>query len=602
MTQPTRLHQRLAEGKVARGVIFSANSPAAAEAFCGAVQPDFVAVDLQLAATTPTDAQHLLRAVQAVDRLITPMARVPNHDVYWIQQVLDAGYEVLVVPLVESAEQAQALVRATYWPPTGSRSFAGSIRAQVVGPGLEHGNERVLLLPQIESARGLEHLEEIVAVEGLSGVLLGPEDLNISCGWPRADCWSHPPFQNAADRVVETCRRNGKWPAIFTGAPLAAKKAGFSIIGFSGDLAHIRTVMATDVSTKLAELDQEGAADGEPVASHDAGAARIATYQQTVDRFNQWMVRHLEPAGRWPQASSATAYFSSVAYANYIGRRDVSTSMLRHVQEQYVDEQGRLRQEPERDRMITYVPAWYVPGAFDAEMFDLGTKILDEVLSFQCPRCGGFFAGALEREAGRGLIDLDSTGISIIAAARAGRVEAAVKGADFLLRLCAAQPRQEECFYTVWSEPEGLLTKGEHAPESSVLRWAQPGQYFWKVGLFTATMAHTYGVTGNGAYLDAGVALHRRAVEQSPDLWTNTFSHKMCWSAAMLHHLTGDPSYLDEACRFADHLVTLQQPDGAFHYPELWPAFPPPRWESLPNVGAQFALWIARCLNALKSA
>ena len=262
MTQPTRLHQRLADGKVAGGVIFMGNSPAVAEAFCAAVQPDFFAVELQHAAVTAADALHLLRAVQAVDGGVTPVARVPNHDVYWIQQVLDAGYEVVIVPLVESAEQARQLVRWTYWPPKGDRSYAGSIRAEMTGLGFEHGNERVLLLPQVESAKGLEHAEQIIAVEGVSGVLLGPLDLSISCGWPWTDSWSHGPFLDAAERVVTACRREGKLPAIFTGDHLAARRAGFRLVGFAGDIPHIRSQMAPDFAAKLAQLDQPDTVDG----------------------------------------------------------------------------------------------------------------------------------------------------------------------------------------------------------------------------------------------------------------------------------------------------------------------------------------------------
>ena len=592
MVGPTRLHQRLAEGRTAGGVIFSANSPALAEAFVNASRPDFFAVELQHAAVTPSDALHLLRSVHAIDPLITPMARVPNHDVYWIQQVLDAGYEVLVVPLVESAEQAEALVRAAYWPPKGDRSFAGSIRAQIVGMGLEHGNDRVILLPQIESARGLEHLDEIVAVEGVGGVLLGPEDLGVSSGWPRGNPWINPAFLDAAGVVTETCRRHNKLPAIFTGDPISASNAGFAIIGFAGDIPYVRTRMAGHVNATLDALHSDNSAE----------AQRIAAYEQAVSRFNKWMTSDLQPDGSWTEATSADAYFAAVPYANYTGRPDLAAAMLRHIERAYVDEQGQLIQQPNRDRMMTYPPAWLVSGAFDAGMFELGTKMIDYVLSFQCPGCGGFFAGVAEREAGEGPIDFDGTGISIIAAARAGRVEAAVKGADFLMKLCEAQPDPDDCFYTAWSHPEGLLTSGKDLPETTILRWAEATQHYYKTGILTVALAHAYSATGNQAYLDAAVTAHRRAVERATDLWTNTIAHKMCWSGTMLHAVTGEQSYLEEACRFADHLVTLQQPDGAFAYPEFWPTYPPPQWNSLPNIGAQFALWIARCLNALKGA
>ena len=335
-------------------------------------------------------------------------------------------------------------------------------------------------------------------------------------------------------------------------------------------------------------------------ASTGSSAERVAAYEQAVNRFNKWMTSEPQPDGSWPQATSADAYFSAVVYANYTGRPDLAASMLRHIERKYVDEQGQLRQQPSRDRMMTYTPAWLVSGAFDAGMFELGTKMIDYVLSFQCQECGAFFAGVPERQEGKGLIDFDGTGISTIAAARAGRVEAAVKGADFLMTLCEAQPDPNDCFYTTWSHPEGMLTGGKDLPETTILRWAEPTQHYYKIGILTVALAHAYSVTANRAYLDAAVAAHRRAIERATDLWTNTIAHKMCWSGTVLHAVTGDQSYLEDACRFADHLVTLQQHEGVFAYPEFWPTYPPPQWNSLPNIGAQFALWIARCLNALK--
>lgn len=352
--------------------------------------------------------------------------------------------------------------------------------------------------------------------------------------------------------------------------------------------------MATHVNARLDELHK-----GDPAAP-DCGAERIAAYERTVNRFSEWMTSELQPDGSWPRASSADAYFSAVAYAGYTGRPDVAASMLRHIEREYVDGQGQLRQQPNRDRMITYTPAWLVSGAFDAGMFEFGTKMIDYVLSFQCESCGGLFAGVAERDAGKGPIDFDGTGISIIAAARAGRVEAAVKGADFLMRLREAQPHPDDCFYTAWSQPAGLLTGAKEVPETTILRWSEPGQHYYKVGILAVGLAHAYSVTANRAYLDAAVAAHRHAIERGADLWTNTLAHKMCWSATVLGAITGDQSYLEGACRFADHLVTLQQPEGTFHYPEMWPTYPPPHWQGLPNVGGQFALWIARCLSALK--
>jgi 2-dehydro-3-deoxyglucarate aldolase/4-hydroxy-2-oxoheptanedioate aldolase len=215
---------------------------------------DFFATDLQHAPVDAQDSASILRAVQAVNADITPMVRLPDHSVYRIQQSLDIGYMGMIVPLVESASQAEALVRAAYYPPRGDRSFAGSIRAYLYGmePGV--ANDRTILLPQIESAKGLENAEEIIAVDGVTGILLGPEDLSLSCGWRGLDLWSHPPFLEAVERVVSLCRQYGKVSSILTAASEEARNAGFQVIGFGGDIAMVRLDLVALVNERLNRL------------------------------------------------------------------------------------------------------------------------------------------------------------------------------------------------------------------------------------------------------------------------------------------------------------------------------------------------------------
>ena len=252
----TRLHRCLDESRVAAGACAALNCPSAAELMVHGTDMDFVIVELQHAAVHADDALHLLRAIQAADPEVTPLVRLPNHDVYWIQQSLDGGYVGLIAPLVESAEQARELVKAAYFPPLGDRSVAMSIRASLYGEPLQMFNDRMILLPQIESARGLENAEEIIAVEGVTGVLLGPADLSMSCGWQDKDPWSHPPFLDAARQVVGLCKKYGKDAATLTGGFMEARNEGYNIIAFGGDQAFIRTALTASINEKAASLRQ----------------------------------------------------------------------------------------------------------------------------------------------------------------------------------------------------------------------------------------------------------------------------------------------------------------------------------------------------------
>jgi len=256
MKLTTRLHECLAEGRVAVGTFAALNSPEAVELLANGTELDFMGTDLQHGGISGRDSAHLIRALQAADPRVTPLVRLPNHEKYWIEQSLDAGYVGLIAPITESADQAEALVQRAYFPPVGARSMAGSIRASLYEDYFDTINDRLLLLPQVESAPGLAHVDEIVGVEGVSGVLLGPGDLSLSCGWAGEDLWSHPPFLEAAERVAAACRSRDRHAAILTGGNgiYAARDMGYNIIGIGSDAVHVRIGMTEDVRDRLARL------------------------------------------------------------------------------------------------------------------------------------------------------------------------------------------------------------------------------------------------------------------------------------------------------------------------------------------------------------
>jgi 4-hydroxy-2-oxoheptanedioate aldolase len=605
MQHETRLHRCIADRTIAAGFFTGLGSPALVDLLAHGTTLDFLAVELQHAPIDAAMCSALLRAMQTADPDVTPIVRLPDHSVYWIQQSLDAGYIGLIAPLVESADQARELVRAAYFPPIGARSFAGSVRASMYGIEPDQANEHLILLPQIESARGLEHVEEIVAVKGITGVLFGPEDMSLDCGWRGRDLWTHPPFMDAVERVVSACRKHDKPAATLTGAPLCARDAGFNIIGFGGDTGQVRIDMVTRCNEQVNAIHGSSSADNTTSTSVTAptgNASRRQAYRACIDRFNAWVGTNLRAgAAGWRHEASADAFFSLSVYGSQVGRRDWSLRALSHIQRNFIDEDGILKQGANRDQMTTYVPAWLAWASFDTEVLDLGVRLLDFICGFQDPSSGGFFAGEAERKSQKGLIDFDGTTISMVALARGGRVEPAVRGAEFLLNLREAQPAPDQQFCTAWSAPDTGLIEPQQAAATTILRWDQPQQHYYKVGLFVVALTHVYGVTGERRFLDAATTLYQDTVERAADLWTNTISHKMCWAAITLHSVTGQPEYIEHACLFADHLIGLQQSDGTFSYPEFWDRHPPDNLDLVPNIGPQFALWITRVLRVLEA-
>jgi hypothetical protein len=128
----------------------------------------------------------------------------------------------------------------------------------------------------------------------------------------------------------------------------------------------------------------------------------------------------------------------------------------------------------------------------------------------------------------------------------------------------------------------------------------QQTEYLYKIGLLVRAFAFLYCRTGDAAHLSLARAGQQWAVSTSPDVWSNTLGHKLGWSAWTLFTITREKQYLEQACRVVDHLTTLQQPDGAFHYPEFWPPYAQVELESKLNLGCQFATWMAYARTMLR--
>jgi 4-hydroxy-2-oxoheptanedioate aldolase len=135
----------------------------------------------------PNDLRSMLGALQAVAPYPShPVLRIPHGDTTLIKQVLEIGATTLLVPMVESAAQARALVAATRYPPRGVRGVGSGLARSSRWGGLpqylHEADASVCLLVQVETASALAQLDEIAAVDGVDGVFIGPADLSASMG------------------------------------------------------------------------------------------------------------------------------------------------------------------------------------------------------------------------------------------------------------------------------------------------------------------------------------------------------------------------------------------------------------------------------------
>ncbi|MEQ6249724.1 HpcH/HpaI aldolase/citrate lyase family protein [Sulfitobacter sp. HNIBRBA3233] len=147
-----------------------------------------------------------------------PVVRVPIGETWILKQVLDAGAQTVLVPMVESAEEARALVRAVTYPPEGVRGVGYALtRASRFSMIADYGtaaDAEICLLVQVENRAGLAALDEILAVDGVHGVFIGPADLAADMGhMGRAD---HPEVQAAIMDALARIRAAGKAPGILS--------------------------------------------------------------------------------------------------------------------------------------------------------------------------------------------------------------------------------------------------------------------------------------------------------------------------------------------------------------------------------------------------
>lgn len=165
---------------------------------------DWIGVDLQHGDLDLAQLAPLLRAAD-----VPVLARLGSHDPAALGRAIDAGVDGVIVPTVESAEQAERLVAAAHLPPRGRRS-GGLARAGLVG-----ATERPLLLPMVETRRGLESADEIAAIPGVDGIFVGPYDLALSLGEPvRSE-----KVLDAIREALAAGRRHGLATGAFTGDP-----------------------------------------------------------------------------------------------------------------------------------------------------------------------------------------------------------------------------------------------------------------------------------------------------------------------------------------------------------------------------------------------
>src|SRR5215218_3885876 len=250
-----RLRSSLAAGKPTVGTFVGAASAVAAEV-CAAAGVDWVLLDLEHGAGGEEQVGPVVLAAGAYG--VPTVVRVESAERIRLGRVLDLGAAGVMLPRMETAAEVAEALRHLRYPPDGDRGVATYNRACRFGldPGaLDRANKEVLAVVQIESARAVEHVEEIAALDGVDVLFVGPRDLSHDLGVP-GDMQA-PSYRAALDRVRAAAQRFGRGCGLLVpdGAAAAERHTqGWTFVAIGSD----STLLASALVTELAHARRPG--------------------------------------------------------------------------------------------------------------------------------------------------------------------------------------------------------------------------------------------------------------------------------------------------------------------------------------------------------
>lgn len=255
--QENKLKAALARGEMQFGTWLNLMSPDAAE-MAGAAGFDWCLIDAEHA---PYDVPAIMTQLRALaPHNTSAVVRVPVGEVWIIKQVLDLGVQSLVVPMIDTAEQAAEMVAATRYAPRGIRGMGAALaRASQYGVDTDYianADTQICLLVQAETRLSLENLDAILAVDGVDGVFIGPSDLSADMGFPGNP--DAPEVRAAIKDAVAKIRAAGKAAGFYQydASNMAySKEIGVNFMCVCADASLLRAAFHNAVADARKALD-----------------------------------------------------------------------------------------------------------------------------------------------------------------------------------------------------------------------------------------------------------------------------------------------------------------------------------------------------------
>lgn len=249
------VRQKLRAGQPSMGCFLGLGSPNVAE-LMGHAGFEWLVIETEHNGLDSAEVEQMLRAVSATDAI--PIVRIPSANPIYIQRALDMGALGILVPMVRTAAEAQAIVSATRYPPQGKRSF-GPLRAERYGfdrkDYFDRANDNIIVALILETKEAVQNLETIAAEPGIDALYLGPFDLCLSLGLNPMN-QPFPEIEAVIDQMLSVGRKTGVAIGNGAGTPNQLRQLrsrGFTMLGYGPDYNLLATAARAGIAAFKAE-------------------------------------------------------------------------------------------------------------------------------------------------------------------------------------------------------------------------------------------------------------------------------------------------------------------------------------------------------------
>lgn len=258
--RPNHVKQKLQRGEASIGTFMFEFNTTGVGRLAAAAGAEFAVFDMEHTGWSIESIRMLIATSRSTDMI--PYVRIPATEYHFIARVLDVGAMGLMVPMVETADQARAIATAAKYPPVGRRGAAFGVAHDDYQGGdivekMQDANRETHLIAQIETASGVKNAEAIAAVDGIDVLWIGHFDLTNSLGIPGQ--FDHPDFQAAVAAVLAACQKHNKVPGFMAGAVeegVSLLDQGFRMVAYGGDLWLYQNALRNGVAALREHADK----------------------------------------------------------------------------------------------------------------------------------------------------------------------------------------------------------------------------------------------------------------------------------------------------------------------------------------------------------